>query len=215
MFTRCRSLCAAEEIKVKQNKGERGRTGITGSVRHGDKEVEGGEEERNEERWGSCWVYVARNALCQGCFVKMWEVCNQSHSNVLLHGAALHWRCTCTSTSYTKYTADAPQPEKTHTPAEAENGYTINAEHGDKHHETNELFDSVIFLNMYSCPPRDTASVPNLKIYRFEGRINSKLFVTEHISGVFSERDETSPISQDHVWKVNMNRMRSFTNKAH
>lgn len=50
MFTRCRSLSAAEEIKVKQNKGERGRAGVAVRERQGDKGGEGGEEGSKEER---------------------------------------------------------------------------------------------------------------------------------------------------------------------
>lgn len=52
MFTRCRSLSAAEEIKVKQNKGERGRAGVAGRER--DREIkrvrEGRKEGRERER---------------------------------------------------------------------------------------------------------------------------------------------------------------------
>lgn len=143
----------------------------------------------------------------------MWEVCNQSHSNVLLHGAALHWRCTCTSTYYTKYTADAPQREKTHTPAESENGYTINAEHSDKHHETNELFDTVIFLNMYSRPPRDTASVPDPKIYCFEGRITSKAICNKtQFGGLLRARWNISNKLGHCLEGKEKNRMQSFAN---
>ncbi len=61
MFARCRSLSAAEEIKVKQNKGERGRAG---SNRKREREIKRVREERKRrhgERCGSCWVYVVRN----------------------------------------------------------------------------------------------------------------------------------------------------------
>lgn len=168
MFTRCRSLSAAEEIKVKQKQGrERQSRGKEKQEekRWGDKEGEGGEEGRGMQILLGCAWWGTHE--CQGCFVRMWEVCNQSQSNVLLHSAALRRGCTCTSTYYTKYTADAPQWETTHSqagwmchdsPAGFRHGYTINAEHrlGDKHHETNELFDIVIFLNVCTCPPRLT-----------------------------------------------------------
>lgn len=56
MFTRCRSLSAAEEIKVKQKKRERGKSGLRGGG--GDKEGEGGEEgemERDVNPAGYMW----------------------------------------------------------------------------------------------------------------------------------------------------------------
>lgn len=61
MFTRCRSLSAAEEIKVKQNKVERGRSGITGSERRGDKGVWGGRRGREER--GEMWILLG---VCGG-----------------------------------------------------------------------------------------------------------------------------------------------------
>lgn len=57
MFTRCRSLSAAEEIKVKQKKRERGKAGLRGEG-GGDKESEGGEEgemERDVNPAGYMW----------------------------------------------------------------------------------------------------------------------------------------------------------------
>lgn len=56
MFTRCRSLSAAEEIKVKQKKRERGKAGLRAGG--GDKEGEGGEEgemERDVNPAGYMW----------------------------------------------------------------------------------------------------------------------------------------------------------------
>lgn len=44
MFTRCRSLSAAEEIKVKQKKRERGKAGLRGG------EIKRVREER-KEKW--------------------------------------------------------------------------------------------------------------------------------------------------------------------
>lgn len=81
MFARCGSLSAAEEIKVKQNKGDRGRT--TKRVGRGERKG------RIEEGCRSCWVYVVRNSQFRGFFVRMREVCNQSHSNVVLYSVSL------------------------------------------------------------------------------------------------------------------------------
>lgn len=79
MFTRCRSLSAAEEIKVKQNKVERGRSGITRSERCGDKGVWG--EERKRGTWrdvdpaGCMWrgTQCVKDALlrCEKCVIKV------------------------------------------------------------------------------------------------------------------------------------------------
>lgn len=76
MFTRCRSLSAAEEIKVKQKKRERGKAGLREGG--GDKEGEGGEEgemERDVNPAGYMWwgTRSVKNALlgCEKCVIKV------------------------------------------------------------------------------------------------------------------------------------------------
>lgn len=72
MFTRCRSLSTAEEIKVKQNKRER-QSRSNRKARRVDKEGEGGEEGRNGERYRSCTTHSVKEALlgCEKCVIKV------------------------------------------------------------------------------------------------------------------------------------------------
>lgn len=85
-------------------------------------------------------VYVERHALCQRCFMKMWEGCNQSLSSVLSHDATM-LQSICACQSYcTKYNEDVPQPETAHSLSDwmchkisrFKHGQTINLEHSHR-----------------------------------------------------------------------------------